>query len=209
MIIEAKCKKCRRAGEKLFLKGDKCYTPKCVFDKKPYPPGMLFSDKKHRSMLTEYGRQLKEKQKVRNVYRLSEKQFSKYVTDAADSRDTVPAERLYENLERRLDNVIFRLGFAKSRSTSRQIVSHGHIKVNGKRVNVASFKVRVGDIVSLRKESEDKPQFVIVGEQKKVAAPKWIELDKSNFSGKITNLPKLDKTEMTYDLTSVIGFYSR
>ena len=209
MIIEAKCKKCRRAGEKLFLKGDKCYTPKCVFDKRPYPPGMLFSDKKHRSMMTEYGRQLKEKQKVRNVYRLSERQFGKYVVDAASNRAMPPAERLYESLERRLDSVIFRLGFAKSRSTSRQIVSHGHIKVNGKRVNIPSYRVKVGDVISLRKESEGKPQFLIVAEQKKVSVPKWVVLDSNKLGGKISGLPKLDKTEMTYDLTSVIGFYSR
>ena len=180
-----------------------------MFEKKPYPPGMLFQDKKHRSMLTEYGRQMKEKQKVRNVYRLSEKQFGKYVEDAANNKEIAPVERLFENLERRLDNTIFRLGFAKSRATSRQIVSHGHITVNEKRINIPSYKVRVGDVITLRKQSEDKPQFMIVAEQKKVMTPKWLALEKSNISAKVNSLPKLDKNEMTFDLTSVIGFYSR
>lgn len=209
MIIDTKCKKCRRAGEKLFLKGEKCFTPKCVFDKKPYAPGLQMSERKHRSMLTEYGRQLKEKQKVRNVYRLSERQFSKYIEDASSKRGVIPAEALYENLERRLDSVVFRLGLAASRSTCRQIVSHGHVTVNGKKLNVPSHKIRVGDVIGVRELSKAKTQFSEVTEKAKDASPAWITYDAKKLEGKIESLPKLSTGDMTFNLTSVIEFYSR
>jgi len=146
---DKKCKICRRAGEKLFLKGERCFTPKCSFERKPYSPGKRDSERKHRSTVTEFGTQLREKQKVRNVYRISEKQFANYVKRASESKGN-PSEKLFEELESRLDSTVYRLGFAKSRSESRQIVAHGHIMVNGRRVSIPSYEVRIGDKLTVR-----------------------------------------------------------
>src|SRR3989344_2189700 len=144
MITDQKCKKCRRAGEKLFLKGERCFTPKCAIERKPYPPGRLLSEKKHRSSVTEYGTQMKEKQKVLNTYRITEKQFSNYVKEASGKQGVKPAEHLFETLESRLDSTVFRTGFAGSRSLSRQMVAHGHITVNGRRTTIPSRQLKVG-----------------------------------------------------------------
>ncbi|MCK5095904.1 MAG: 30S ribosomal protein S4 [Candidatus Pacebacteria bacterium] len=210
MIIEKKCKKCRRAGEKLFLKGEKCFTPKCVFEKKPFPPGLPLSARKHRSMMTEYGIQLKEKQKVRNVYRLSEKQFSAYVKNAASVKDIAPTEQLFRNLETRLDNVAFRLGFANSRPLARQIVSHGHLTVNGRRVDIPSYKLRKDDVVELREQSKAKPLFAdLVEKLQKHTAPSWLKLDAKKMQGVIQGDPSLEHSDMTFNLTSVMEYYSR
>ena len=210
MIIEKKCKKCRRAGEKLFLKGEKCFTPKCVFEKKPFPPGLPLSARKHRSMMTEYGIQLKEKQKVRNVYRLSEKQFSAYVKNAASVKDIAPTEQLFRNLETRVDNVAFRLGFANSRPLARQIVSHGHLTVNGRRVDIPSYKLRKDDVVELREQSKAKPLFAdLVEKLQKHTAPSWLKLDAKKMQGVIQGDPSLEHSDMTFNLTSVMEYYSR
>lgn len=210
MIFDTKCKKCRRAGTKLFLKGEKCFTPKCVFEKKPYAPGMLMQDRKHRSMMSEYGQQLKEKQKVRNVYRLSEKQFSSYVKDASNQRDTAPTERLFENLESRLDNAVYRLGLAPSRSAARQMVTHGHIMVNGRRVDIPSYRLREKDTLTIRDGSKDKTIFM-EGEEgsRKGDVPAWIKYDAKKKTAVIQGRPKLQKEDTTFNLTSVIEFYSR
>lgn len=211
MIIEKKCKKCRRAGEKLFLKGEKCFTPKCVLEKKPFPPGLPFSARKHRSMMSEYGMQLKEKQKVRNVYRLSEKQFSAYVKGAVSKHgDSNPKEQLFKNLETRLDNVAFRLGFANSRPLARQIVSHGHLTVNGRRVDIPSYKVKKGDVVALREQSRSKTLFADLSERlQKHTAPSWLKLDPKKTEGVVQGEPSLEHSDMTFNLTSILEFYSR
>lgn len=210
MIIDSKCKKCRRAGIKLFLKGSRCFTPKCAFEKKPYPPGLQLADRKHRSMMSEYGLQLKEKQKVRNVYRLSEKQFSKYVKDATGQRGVPPTEQLFENLELRLDNAVFRLGFAPSRSASRQMVTHGHIMVNNKRVDIPSYRLRKSDKLTIRDGSKDKVIFMDTEEtNNSTTVPSWIKYDEKKKVAVIEGKPKLDTNETTYNLTSVIEFYSR
>ena len=210
MIIEKKCKKCRRAGEKLFLKGEKCFSPKCIFEKKPYPPGLPLSARKHRSMMSEYGTQLKEKQKVRNVYRLSEKQFSAYVKHASSKQGVVPKEQLFEDLETRLDSVVYRLGFADSRPLARQITSHGHLTVNGRRVDIPSYRVRKGDVIAVRKGSREKPLFISLGEKlPKHTAPSWLKVDAKKLEGIVQGKPSLEQSDMTFNLTLIMEFYSR
>jgi len=210
MIIDKKCKLCRRSGKKLFLKGEKCFTPKCVLEKKPYAPGMLDSARKHRKTFSEYGFQLREKQKVKNIYRISEKQFSNYVKKAFTKHGVNPAEQLYENLESRLDSVVFRIGFASSRSLARQIVSHGHVTVNGKRIDVPSHKVKKGDILGIREGSRVKILFSdILSKMNKQDIPAWIKIDPTKTQGIIQGTPKLEQEGVVFNLTSVLEFYSR
>ncbi|MCX8513679.1 MAG: 30S ribosomal protein S4 [Candidatus Pacebacteria bacterium] len=157
MLMQSKCKKCRRAGEKLYLKGDKCFSPKCPFIERPYAPGILDSQRKHRSNLSEYGSQLKEKQKIRYTYGLTEKQMSNYIKDIgviSKKMNISPQVALITTIERRLDNVIFRLGIASSRFLARQLVSHGHILLNGEKVTIPSILINEGDIVSIREGSK-------------------------------------------------------
>lgn len=209
-MTDSKCKICRRAGEKLFLKGEKCFTPKCVFNKKPYPPGRTDSERKHRSILTEYGKQLREKQKVKNTYGVMERQFANYVTAALLQKGTNPSQSLFESLEARLDNVVFRTGLASSRALARQMVSHGHITVNGKKVTIPSYRVRQGDKISVRGGSRRAKLFletqVKLGKHK---APAWLSLESDNFGGSVTGNPGSDKGELAFNLSSVVEFYSR
>ena len=174
-MIESKCKKCRRAGEKLFLKGDKCFTPKCPFVERPYPPGMLDSQKKHRSPLSEYGSQLKEKQKLRNIYGVSEKQFSNYIKNiniVANKYKSNQTTAIIISLESRLDNVVYRMGLASSRALARQLVSHGHFTVNGKKLNVPSHKIEIGDVVAVREGSKSAKVFTMLADRlKDIKAP--------------------------------------
>lgn len=210
MIIDKKCKICRRAGEKLFLKANKCFTPKCVFEKKAYPPGMALSAKKHRSVQSEYGTQLKEKQKVRNTYRLSEKQFAAYAKKAGSVHDVAPTQQLFDYLETRLDSVAFRLGFAESRSLARQIVSHGHLTVNGKRLNIPSYRVKHGDVIGLRAQSKKSVLFEALSEKlQKHTPPAWLKFDSKKLEGVVDGKPSLEKADLTYNLTSIMEFYSR
>lgn len=209
-MIDKKCKICRRASKKLFLKGEKCFTPKCVFEKKPYAPGMPDSARKHRKTFSEYGFQLREKQKVKNIYRVSEKQFANYIKEASSKHDVSPAERLYENLESRLDSTVFRIGFASSRSLARQMVSHGHITVNGKKLDIPSFKVKKGDVLEVREGSKKKSLFSeLPTSLEKQNVPNWIKVDLGSMSGTIQGIPKLDQGEVIFNLTSVLEFYSR
>jgi small subunit ribosomal protein S4 len=208
-----KCKICRRAGEKLFLKGERCFTPKCAFERKPYAPGKRDSERKHRSTVTEFGTQLREKQKVRNVYRISEKQFSNYVKKASETKGN-PSENLFEGLESRLDSAVYRLGLAKSRSESRQIVAHGHILVNERRVTVPSYELTIGDIISIRTGSVGNGFFVNIAEKlAKVTIPVWLNFtnkpENKKVEAEVRGKPVLDKQSSEYNLTSVIEFYSR
>lgn len=210
MITDQKCKKCRRAGEKLFLKGERCFTPKCAMERKPYPPGKLMSERKHRSNVTEYGTQMREKQKVRNTYRVSEKQFSGYVKEATRKAGVIPAEFLFEALETRLDNVVFRAGFASSRSLARQMVAHGHITVNGRRTNIPSRRLGVGDTLAIRSGSKGSKLFEALGERlKTLIIQPWIKVDVEKHEATIQGKPSLKKEETSFNLTSVIEFYSR
>lgn len=209
-MSDPKCKICRRAGEKLFLKGAKCFTPKCTFEKKPAPPGKPLSERKHRTSITEYGTQLREKQKIRNVYGVSEGQFSRYVRDATEGGGSSPVDRLYERLERRLDNVVFRLGLAESRPHARQMVAHGHIMVGTHKLTVPSYQVREGEELRIREGSRTSPLFAEVAERmKKASVPNWLSADPVKLSATVSGTPKYDKVGTGFNFASVIEFYSR
>lgn len=204
--LDPKCKRCRRAGEKLFLKGEKCFTPKCPLVKRAYPPGM-HGPKLHSQKPTEFGIQLAEKQKTKNVYGLLERQFSNYVKKAMNQKGD-SGENLLRLLELRLDNVIYRMGLAVSRSVSRQLVLHNHILVNNKKVNIPSFKVRVGDIIEVAEKSKKLFAQVAKSEQKK-NRPSWIEFEPKNLRGKIVANPPFEEVKQTIKVPLIIEYYSR
>ncbi|PIP73267.1 MAG: 30S ribosomal protein S4 [Candidatus Lloydbacteria bacterium CG22_combo_CG10-13_8_21_14_all_47_15] len=203
------CRNCRRAGEKLFLKGEKCFTPKCIFEKRPIAPGKASATQKRRPNLSEYGRQLREKQKVKHSYGVDERQFANYVSKATLSGGST-ANDLFKMLESRLDRVVFRAGLAPSQRAARLLVSHGHIMVNGKRVTVPSYQVDASDIISVRAGSASSALFANLEERlKNHAAPAWISFDAKKKEGRLTGAPRLDATVMPFDLSSIIEFYSR
>ncbi len=209
-MITSKCRICRRAKEKLFLKGEKCYTPKCPLTVKPYPPGMQKSGKRPRRGGSEYGFQLAEKQKLKFLYLLRERQFKNYIQEALKGKGGDIISRLAEFLELRLDNVVCRLGLAKSRSLARQLVNHGHILVNGKKVNIPSFRLKKGDKISIRLQSADKKVFQDIDIYlKKYAPPAWLELDKEKKEGKVKGKPGAEDIEVKTNLNAIIEFYSR
>ncbi len=202
-----KCKTCRRAGQKLFLKEEKCFTAKCPTTRKSYPPGKRA---KRFKMLSEYGLQLKEKQKLKFMYGLREKQFEGYVRKAMNKSGSNTGALILSLLESRLDNVVYRLGLTKSRSIARQVVGHGHICVNGRKTDIPSRQVKVGDKISTRKESEGKKVFSDMDIYlKKYNTPTWLKLDKVSKTGEVVKTPVLEETETGVNLNSVIGFYSR
>lgn len=207
---DSKCRVCRRAGEKLFLKGEKCFSPACTFNKKPYAPGQSGASSRRRKNVSEYGKQLSEKQKVRNTYGLRERQFSNYVKEAMKRKDANPADTLYEILEQRLDNVVYRIGLAASRPLARQMVSHGHITVNGRKVTIPSYHVQPGDTLSVREGSKSKGLFTdITPRLKKYQFPKWVSFSPDELKGEMAGKPEVEKSEIPFDLSSVIEFYSR
>ncbi len=205
---ELKCKICRRLGSKLFLKGDRCYSPKCAMIKRPYAPGL--KGKRRTSAPSEYGKQLHESQKVKKWYKISETQFGNYVEDVLAHRETGQnvANVLVQKLEKRLDNVIYRLGFASSRSQARQLVNHGHFLVNGKKVDIPSYQVKVGDTVSIKKANDGALKNLAVS-IKKYNAPAWIEIDKEKLEGKIKKDPILEDAQLPAEITTIFEFYSR
>ncbi|MBR0518156.1 30S ribosomal protein S4 [bacterium] len=201
------CRLCRREGVKLFLKGERCYTPKCALEKKNYAPGQ--HGQQQRRKLSNYGVQLREKQKLRRIYGLNEQQFLNYFTKAASQKGAT-GENFLVLLERRLDNVIFRLGLASSRSTARQIVRHGHVTVDGQKVNIPSYQVKVGQVVSLKEKSKAKQYFVDIAENaKNKTAPKWLEADYEKVGGKVVSLPAREDIDTQVDELLVVEFYSK
>ena len=201
------CRLCRREGVKLFLKGERCYTPKCSLEKKNYAPGQ--HGQQQRRKLSNYGVQLREKQKLRRIYGLNEQQFLNYFTKAASQKGAT-GENFLVLLERRLDNVIFRLGLANSRSAARQIVRHGHVTVDGQKVNIPSYQVRVGQVVSLKDKSKAKQYFVDMAENaKNKTAPKWLEADYEKVGGKVVSLPAREDIDTQVDELLVVEFYSK
>lgn len=209
-MSDPKCKICRRAGEKLFLKGAKCFTPKCAFERRPTPPGKPMNERKHRSNVTEYGTQLREKQKIRNVYGMTEKQFYSYVKAATATKGGNPVNHLFSKLERRLDNVVFRLGLSQSRVQARQMVAHGHFTVGKRRVTIPSYTLDEGDIVSIREGSRTSPLFTQAKEKlSEGAKPNWMVVDPAKLTATVSGVPKYDKGETGFDFASVIEFYSR
>lgn len=195
---------------KLFLKGEKCLSQKCPIVRKPYPPGP--KGKRRIKSLSEYGKELKEKQRLKNWYNLKERQFKIYVKRVLDARGKVPdaAAALVQILENRLDNVIFRLGFAQSRAAARQIISHGHVLVNGKHINIPSFSVKKGDMIGVRPTSAKKKIFQNLGPVlKKHKPPSWLELNAETLEGKVKGVPTLEEAAPPAEITSIFEFYSR
>ena len=200
------CRLCRREGCKLFLKGDRCYSDKCAITKRHTPPGMHGQGRKKQS---EYGIQLREKQKVRRAYGVLESQFRKYY-DVAANMHGVTGDNMLQLLERRLDNVAYRLNFGESRPMARQLVTHGHIRVNGKKVDIASYQVKVGDVITLRDKTRDIELFKTLREQGvSRTIPKWLELDAETLTGKVVALPQRDDIDLTIEEHLIVEFYSR
>lgn len=200
------CRLCRRESAQLYLKGDRCLTEKCAFVRRNTPPGQ---HGQNRTKVTEYGVQLREKQKVRRVYGVLERQFRLYF-ERADRMRGVTGTNLISLLERRLDNIVFRLGFAASRSEARQLVRHAHFLVNGKKVNIPSFLLRAGDEVQLREKSQKVARI----EQSLEASarrprPSWLDFDKSSFRGKLLGLPVRDEIGLEMKEQLIVELYSR
>lgn len=201
---DADCRLCRREGCKLFLKGDRCISPKCAMEKRPVVPGQHGLGRKK---VTEYGLQLREKQKVKRAYGLLEKQFRGYYEKATRMKGVV-GENMLSLLERRLDNVIYRMGIGDSRSESRQIVNHGHICVNGKVVNIPSYIVKAGDEISIKESRREIEKFKQL-RGIKIVMPKWLEFDTNAMSGKILALPKRDDIDLNIQEHMIIELYSK
>jgi len=206
----AKCKICRRQGVKLFLKGEKCFSPKCSMVKKSYPPGQ--KGKRRFRSLSEYGKELKEKQKLKNWYNLRERQFRNYVKGALSQRGKVENAQveLIQTLERRLDNVVFRLGFASSRAQARQLISHRHFLINDKVVNIPSFLVKKGNTIKIRTSSAKKAIFQnLPTTLKKHEAPGWLTLNIKKLEGKVKGLPEVEEVLPSVEVSAIFEFYSR
>jgi small subunit ribosomal protein S4 len=205
---DAICRLCRRENQKLFLKGQRCYTNKCAQERRPYPPGQQGESGGSRRRPSDYGIQLREKQKLRNIYGLLEKPFRRYV-DTAERAMGVTGEVLLQLLERRLDNVFYRSGLASSRAEARQLVSHQHLTVNGRRVNVPSFQVRAGDVIKVQDKSKTAGPFKELRSVGGVPVPEWLSVDAANLTITINNLPTRDQIEVGVDEQQVVEFYSR
>ncbi|MDP6043754.1 MAG: 30S ribosomal protein S4 [Dehalococcoidales bacterium] len=203
----AVCRLCRRGGEKLFLKGSRCFTPKCGVVKRPKPPGQ--PPRGRRQKISDRGLQLREKQKARHSYGILERQFRKIFAQAGRQAG-ITGENLLVLLERRLDNVVYRLGFADSRSQARQLVRHGHIMLNGHKTNIPSCLVKEGDTISWRQESTKAEYYIQLAqtiEAKTVL--NWLSLDKKTLVGQILSLPTPEETEATFDGKTIVEYYSR
>jgi small subunit ribosomal protein S4 len=204
---DAVCRLCRREGIKLFLKGTKCFSDKCPIEKRNFAPGQHGKDRK--AKIVGYGLQLREKQKAKRIYFTQEGQFRNYFEKAARSRG-VTGEKLLQQLERRLDNVVFRMGLATSRRQARQLVRHGHIEVSGRKVNIPSFEVNVGHEITVREGSR---KLVMLEHAKDVAShqpsPTWLEIDRDNYKGRVTALPKRDEIQLPVNEQLIVELYSK
>ncbi|MGI6684239.1 MAG: 30S ribosomal protein S4 [Bacillota bacterium] len=202
----AVCRLCRREGAKLYLKGDRCYSDKCAIARRAYAPGQHGQSRKK---VSEYGIQLREKQKARRIYGVLEKQFRNYF-EKAERQKGVTGENLLRLLELRLDNVVYRLGFANSRIEARQLVRHGHFTVNGRRVNIPSFMVRVGEQVGISEASRKSPKFEEISElAAHKTVPAWLEMDKDALVGKVVALPEREDIDVPIQEHLIVELYSR
>ena len=207
--IGSVCRLCRREGMKLFLKGDRCFTEKCAIEKRNYAPGQHGKGARVKSKLQGYGLQLREKQKVKRLYGMLEGQFA-LTFDRASQEKGVVGETLLSKLERRLDNVVYRLGFGSSRAQSRQLVRHGHVRVNEKRMNIPSFQIRVGDNVALSPRAAKNGQVAASVESVKGrGVPKWLELDAASMKGKVLSLPARDDVNFPIQEQLIVELYSK
>lgn len=206
--INAKCRKCRRAGEKLFLKGDRCNGPKCAMIKRAYVPGV--HGKKMRRGGSEYGMQLAVKQKIRRIYGVLEKQFKRHFNEAK-SKKGVTGDLLLVRLETRLDNVVYRIGLASSRSLARQLVNHGLITIDDKKVTIPSFEVKIGQTIGVKESKKEKKYFQELKQviKNKKDFPAWIDVKGQLMKGKIVGLPQRDDVGINVDAQVVVEYYSR
>lgn len=200
------CRLCRREGEKLFLKGDRCYTEKCAVDRRPYPPGQHGQGRRKES---EYGLHLREKQKVRRIYGVLERQFERYYDRAARMKG-ITGENLLRLLEMRLDNIVYRMGLGGSRAQARQLVLHGHIAVNGRKVDIPSYEVQPGDVVSVRENSRN---LQLIKDNVEAAAgrtmPEWMDVNLEQLEGKILAVPTRDQIDISVQEHLIVEYYSR
>lgn len=204
---ESVCVLCRREGLKLYLKGERCYTPKCPIERRNYPPGEHGQGRKR---VTDYGQHLREKQKLRRIYGVMERQFRRYYEKAARHRG-ITGVALLQMLEMRLDNIVYRLGFGSSRAQARQLVSHGHIAVNGRKVDIPSYQVKPGDVISVREGSRD---LDIIKQNLEAAAsrgtPAWLELNAEQYQGRVLAVPAREQiTDVPVQESLIVEFYSR
>ncbi len=206
--LSSKCKKCRRAGEKLFLKGDRCDSPKCAVVRKNYPPGM--HGKRISRGLSEYGKQLAMKQKIKRIYGVLEKQFRKHFEEI-ENKQGITGDLLMERLETRLDNAVYRIGFADSRNAARQLVMHGLMSVNGSKMTIPSAQVKVGDTISISETKKEKTYFKNQSKtlKGKKNFPAWIAFDAKKMEGVILSLPKREEIGIDVDPQLVVEYYSR
>jgi small subunit ribosomal protein S4 len=201
---DASCRLCRREGGKLFLKGGRCYTNKCSVTRREYAPGQHGQQRKK---VSEYGIQLREKQKARRFYGVLESQFRKYFDLAVKTRG-VTGERLLQILETRLDNTVYRAGLASSRPEARQLVTHGHLEVNGRKVDIPSYLVKVGDVITVKEKSRALPKLKEVVESSR-AVPKWLEFSAENFTGKVLALPSREDVDLQIKESLIVELYSK
>ena len=203
---DAKCRLCRREGGKLFLKGDKCYKTSCPFEKRPVAPGQHGADRKK---VSEYGLQLREKQKTKRIYGVLEGQFRAYY-EKADRMKGITGENMLSLLERRLDNVVYRMGVAVSRAQARQLVTHAHFTVNGRSVDIASFQVKVGDVIAVKETKKSTPYFeALKGTANVGKMPKWLEFDTEKLEGKILALPTREDIDSQITEQMIVELYSK
>jgi small subunit ribosomal protein S4 len=202
-----RCKVCRRHGAKLFLKGQRCYTDKCAFERRAYGPGQ--HGQKRRRKSSDYGLQLLEKQKAKRIYGILEKQFKNYYTEA-DRQRGITGENLMRLLERRLDNIVYRLGFAYSRSAARELVVHGHITINGQKVDIPSYQVKAGDEVGVKEGSQSHHEVrMSVDATSGIGTVEWLELDPKRFVGRVLDLPTREQIPSPINEQLIVNFYSR
>ncbi len=203
---DAKCRLCRREGGKLFLKGDKCYKTSCPFERRPVAPGQHGADRKK---VSEYGLQLREKQKAKRIYGILESQFRDYY-EKADKMKGITGENMLSLIERRLDNVVYRMGIAVSRSQARQLVTHAHFNVNGRPVDIASFQVKVGDVISVKEGKKSSPYFeALKGSAKSTKIPKWLDFDAEKLEGKVLALPTREDIDSQITEQMIVELYSK
>ena len=202
----AVCRLCRREGQKLFLKGSRCYGEKCALNKREYAPGQHGQARKK---LSEYGLQLREKQKAKRYYGVLESQFAHYF-ELANKKSGVTGENLLQVLESRLDNVVYRLGFALSRAEARQLVVHGHFQINGKKVNIPSYLVKPGEVIALKEGSRSLPKIKDILEQTDgKAVPKWLDLDTNTMQAKVVALAQRDDIDLDIEEHLIVELYSK
>ncbi len=203
---ESKCRLCRREGAKLFLKGERCYKSVCPFERRPVAPGQHAGG---RRKISEYGQQLREKQKVKRIYGVLEGQFRAYY-EKADRMKGITGQNMLSLLERRLDNVVYRMGIAVSRSQARQLVTHGHFTVNGKNVDIASYQVKANDVIAVRENKKDNKYFAALKEVvKNGAMPKWVDFDPETLKGKVLALPQRDDIDAQITEQMIVELYSK